>query len=415
MTTEQSTQPANRVIIVGMLDTMLVREQSARRSEGRKMVAVTRRSGRERGDGGRWERLTLQVRSPYGGMFAMPLEIEPDVPGAELIAGAQPDTLLAVEGSLQLRQTFDGRLARDGQDERGRLDRGRPVRALQVLVTTVRAPSEEERRATSAVWLEGVIAEPPQVSRHPELPSVQLAGTILTVMGARPADFPGLVSTVDECAAVNVAIPTAHAHAERLYRPGNVVRIAGQLDCRMERQGGASVTSRLAEIDAAWAETRTALVDKPGELRQAERAYRRERLRFEEAPRIYVLAGYAELIAGETLTLDETFELRREYVREQRRQREARWQARAADVQRRATEQQERAVRCATEIETIATPIGGELMRNVDDSGVGVPVHQRRGRRSVQEVDANSLQPEDGAVLIAGSQGADGACSDEIA
>ena len=129
MTTEQSTQPANRVIIVGMLDTMLVRDRSGRRDD-RRRVEVTRRSGRERGDGGRWERLTLQVRSPYGGMFAMPLEIEPDVPGAELLADAQPDTLLAVEGSLQLRQTFDGRLARDGQDERGRLDRGRPVRAL---------------------------------------------------------------------------------------------------------------------------------------------------------------------------------------------------------------------------------------------------------------------------------------------
>jgi hypothetical protein len=112
------------------------------------------------------------------------------------------------------------------------------------------ARSDAEHRATSAVWLEGVIAEP-QLSRHIELPSVQLAGTILSVNGARPANFPGLASTVEERAEVNVAIPTAHAHAERLYRPGNIVRVAGQLDCRMEHQGGPSVAARLIELDAA--------------------------------------------------------------------------------------------------------------------------------------------------------------------
>src|SRR5262245_7137979 len=80
MTTEVTMTPANKVIVVGMLDTMLVRERGARPgAEGRaKMVAVTRREGRSRGRGGRWENLMLQVRSPYGGMFAMPIEIEPN-------------------------------------------------------------------------------------------------------------------------------------------------------------------------------------------------------------------------------------------------------------------------------------------------------------------------------------------------
>ena len=35
---------------------------------------------------------------------------------------------------------------------------------------------------------------------------------------------------------VNIAVPTSSAQAETLYRQGNRVRIAGQLDCRMERQ-----------------------------------------------------------------------------------------------------------------------------------------------------------------------------------
>ncbi len=124
------------------------------------------------------------------------------------------------------------------------------------LVSSVREPNDQERRASSGVWLDGVITEPPQVSRHPDLPSVQLAGTILRVSFARPADFPGLSALIDEAVDVNIAVPTSYAQAEALYCQGNRVRIAGQLDCRMERQAGPSVQSKLAEIDTQWSETK---------------------------------------------------------------------------------------------------------------------------------------------------------------
>jgi len=338
-----TTSTANKVIVVGMLDTMLVQDRNARRDrEGgkRKLVEVTKKEGRDRGRGGRWENLTLQVRSPYGGMFAMRLELEPDVPGAELLAAAEADTLLAFEGILQLKRTFDGRFARDLQDDRGRLDRGLPTRALQLYVTRVREPNSEERRSSSAVWLEGVVAEPPQVSRHPDLPSMQLAGTILRVTAARPADFPGLPATIDETVEVNVAAPTSYAQADALYRQGNRVRIVGQLDCRLERQTGPSVVAKLAEIDATWEQHKTALAARPQELQRAMRAYRMERMRFEESPRLYVLALSVDLMAGEPLTLEETYEQRRAWVREQRQLREERRTRAAADQQRRMAAQQ---------------------------------------------------------------------------
>jgi hypothetical protein len=257
MITEVTT--ANKVIVVGMLDTMLIRDRDAKRSEGRKMVEVTKKTGRDWGTGGRHKQLKFQVRSPYGGMFALPIEIEPDVPGAELLEAAEAETILAIEGTLQLVQTFDGRFATDGRDARGRTDRGRPTRELKLLVSCVREPGAEERRASSAVWLEGEIAEPPQISRHPDLPSIQLAGTILRVTYARPADFPGLAATITETVDVNVSIPTSHQDAEKLYRQGNVVRVIGQLDCRMEFQGGAAVRSKLEEIDVEWAERKAEL------------------------------------------------------------------------------------------------------------------------------------------------------------
>lgn len=337
-TTEVSTIPVNKVIVIGMLDTMLVRDRDARRSTENRanMVAVTRKEGRTRGRGGRWENLTLQVRSPYGGMFAMPIEIEPDVLGAELLHSAPAETMLAIEGTLQLKQTFDGRYASDRVDFRGRTDRGRPTRELQLLVSCVREPNEQERRASSAVWLVGEIAEPPQISRHPDLPSIQLAGTILRVAFARPADFPGVPATIQDMVEVNVSIPTTHENAEKLYRQGNAVRVIGQLDCRMEYQGGEAVRTKLAEIDTEWVERKTQLADKPAELRHAEATYRRVRERYEAAPRLFVLAGYVELVEGEPMMLDETFQARRDFVQNRRRKQDARRARTAADKASRA-------------------------------------------------------------------------------
>lgn len=326
MTTDNMTDTVNKVIVVGMLDTMLVRDRGDKRDRrgGRDhMIEVTRKAGRSRGIGGRWENLTLQVRSPYGGMFAMPIELAPNTPGAELLQSAAADTMLAVEGSLQLRQTFDGRYATDAKNARGRTDRGRPTRELQLLVSCVREPYDNERRASSAVWLEGEVAEPPQISRHPELPSIQLAGTILRVSFGRPVDFPGIAATIQETVDVNIAIPTGHQDAEKLYRQGNVMRVVGQLDCRMEEQGGEAVRQKLAQIDAEWVARKEELTGKPGELRRAEAAYLHMRRRFEAAPRLYVLAGGAELLTGEPMALEETYQARREFVRIRRQQQEA--------------------------------------------------------------------------------------------
>ena len=145
MNEEIIAHPQNKVIVVGMLDTMLVRDRAAGRVAGSdrpKMAEITHRALRSRTKRGRREALTIQARSPYGGMFAMPLDLEPDVPGAELLDEAAPDQLLAFEGCLQLTQTFDERFAGHEQDGRGHLDRVLPIRALRMLLTHVRQPTE---------------------------------------------------------------------------------------------------------------------------------------------------------------------------------------------------------------------------------------------------------------------------------
>jgi hypothetical protein len=386
VTTENITLP-NHVVVVGILDTMLTRDRHDKRGGRAVMVEITRRSGRARGTGGRWENVRLQVGSPYGGMFALPIELSADVPGKELLDDAAAETMLAVEGSLQLRQSFDGRFATDRLDARNRSDRGRPTRELQLRVSRVRAPSAEERRTGSAVWLEGVVAEPPQVSRHPELPTIQLAGTILKVAFARPLDFPGVAATIDEVVDVNVAIPTGHRDAERLFQAGNRVRLVGQLDCRMEFQGGAPVAQKLATIDAEWAERKAELAGQPGQLRSAENAYLRMRQRFETAPRLYVLAGQVELLDGEPIALADTFEQRREFVRAQRALRDERRRRVAADQARRAGGANPRTHQSGSEAEPM---LAGDQAK---DEVVAV-IHSSKPRRRVET-------PESAPAIIA--------------
>jgi hypothetical protein len=119
------------------------------------------------------------------------------------------------------------------------------------------------------------------------------------------------------------------------------------------------------------------LTGNPAELRQAERTYRRERLRFEDAPRTYVLAGHVELLDGETLALEETFELQREHVRERRRRR-ARRRARPSSRGERSRAAERGATDMASDqAAAIAT----------HDAGAAAPVLERPGRRSVREAE----------------------------
>jgi len=398
---------SNHVVVVGMLDTMMVRDRNAKRDKnsGRPiLIESTRKEGRTRGVGGRWENMILQVGSPYGGMFALPIELSPDVPGIELLDSAAAETMLAIEGSLQLRQTFDGRFTTDRLDARNRSDRGRPTRELQLRVSLVRAPKQDEQRASSVVWLEGVVAEPPQVSRHPDLPAIQLAGTILKVAFARPLDFPGVAATIDEVVDVNVAIPTSHRNAESLFQAGNRVRLIGQLDCRMEFQGGASVAQKLAEIDAEWATRKAELAGHPSELRRAEGAYVRLRQRFEAAPRRYVLVGHVELIDGAPIALADTFEQRREFVRAQRALRDERRRRVAADQARRASNASQHAGEDANVAESV------QIMAETGDRAEVVAVsHPSRPRRRTEAPDPAAL-----AIVSMPSDGTDAVASDSI-
>ncbi|HWQ14607.1 MAG TPA: hypothetical protein VNL77_17555, partial [Roseiflexaceae bacterium] len=225
---------ANRVLVIGTLDTI--------RDRGKQVIAREQRNERR----GKMERLALQVRSPYGGTFLLPLDVAPSIKGGELLITAKPGTPLALEGEIQLVKRFDRRFAEGVEDD------GREVREMYLHVMAIRKPGQDEMYGTSAVWLTGMVAEPPRFVRHPELPDILLASTVLDVTMERPSPITHSRAVTVERMRVRVAVPVDHQHATLLYRPGNTVVIEGQVDCIMETQGGAAVEAQVEKLRADW-------------------------------------------------------------------------------------------------------------------------------------------------------------------
>jgi len=137
-------------------------------------------------------------------------------------------------------------------------------------------------------------------------------------------------------------------------------------------------------------------------VRKAESAYRRTRQRFETAARLFVLAGHVELLAGEPLSLEETYALRREFVRNRRAQQEAR-------RQRTADEQAQRAAR-ATRRPVVVEPIDELSITTMADVGM----HPLAGVTKVIRPRKRVGEPE-GAEIVTNAQGVDANGSDRDA
>lgn len=171
--TEQRPSPRNNVVIVGVLDTVRQRVgDEERRGESR--VVYTTIAERRTPLRSVVDRFTIQLVSPFGEPFALPLELAPGVTGSALLHQATAGQVLVVEGQLRQRTSVDSRYARSAQDP------GRQVQELKLRVTNVRMPLPDEP-LTSAVWLEGTVIEPPRLVRHSEDRSVQLAMTVIEV------------------------------------------------------------------------------------------------------------------------------------------------------------------------------------------------------------------------------------------
>lgn len=301
--TENEAYPVNRAIVVGTLGTMRRRGRSATVTAGRTAT---------RGSVGRF---VLELSSPLGDPFALELEVGAGTNGRELLEATGEGDRLAIEGEVLLRAGVDPRYAR-GPD-----DPGREVRTLALRVGTLRQPRDDEPATSSAIWLEGVVSEPPRRIRHSDNRALELATTLLDVIIAEPSSYPGSRAVIRRHVQVPLAVPLDHPDAGLLYRQGNCVRIEGILDCLLEPQRGAAVDAALTAL-AERSEIQRAHVANASDIAAVERMERRERQRLLSAPRPIVLVGYVEgLEHAVPMTLDEAAEARREFVRRLRERR----------------------------------------------------------------------------------------------
>jgi hypothetical protein len=285
------------VIAVGTLDRQL--------RNGRETTRVSTRNTLQ----GREEQILLQLPSPFGQVYGLPLRLDGPVEGAELLERAQVGAPLLVAGRLEWAQRTDARYAVTPEE------RGRSVGELTFRISAVREPAPADEPGCD-VWLTGVVLSPARVMRHPYKRSVLLAQTTLRVSVERQRR--GTRACLVETERVPVVVPLDHPQAPNLLRPGNSVVVEGMLERVVVELHGTDVDRAVAALDAEWQAQRAALESRPEERRVAERRFARRRRSLVEAVRSRVVAGYVELLTGAPASPREARALREASVRGRR-------------------------------------------------------------------------------------------------
>lgn len=313
--TDQPATPTNTAIIVGQLGTILEYVRDGKRFERVEKVVVPRYNSMR----GEWLQFTLLMESPLGEPFVCRMEVASTTPGAELLHTKQAGERIAIEGFPQIETTRDRRYALSDEDE------GRNVRDMQMNVTLVREPREDEPQHASAVWLEGKVIEPPRFIRHPEIRSLQLATTLLEVfvtreMPYRPG-YPGLRRMYRDRIEVPIAISVDHEHAEWLYRAGNSVRLDGEITQVMLEQYGGQVEAAVDAVKEEWTTAKEELASKSRQEQQKGlRRFRKQVSSLSEQARSMIMVGFVEPLDGaEKMTFSQARDSRREFLDKRRK------------------------------------------------------------------------------------------------
>lgn len=329
------TFPRNKAVVIGRL----YRRRDERRGGGGRR--------RETNDlGGRLASYELQTVTPYGEPYALPLTIASGRVGLS-IGQLQGGALVQVTGEVRLQRRVDVRFAERPTDP---ANRGLDVRECVLDVTGLeRLDDEQPSDDGSAVWLEGVVAEPPYTTRHPSRPGLLYEATTLRITLPRPSPVPGSRAVVTEEVRVTVAVPADHPDAGLLRRAGNQVRIEGQLDCVMEVRRGREVEAAVGALDAEYAERVVGAAGDEAALLALRRTYRGRMRGLLDEARLRVVAATVEGLEGAEPLGRRVARAERAALAQQRAGRRAAADGQRAQRAQRATE------RDADEQETLGT------------------------------------------------------------
>ena len=286
-------QRANAVRIVGTID--------AQRIGRREETTITQSWN---GVQGIDHRMMVQVRSPFGTPFQLPLSFDRLEQGQELLAESLAGTPLCAEGTIEWLQREDSRYATD-LTTRGRRITETIVRVKRVL------PITPEDEPGCDVWLEGSGRRSVRRYLHPDR-RVPIAVVSLDVLveRTRRLSMARLVEQVE----VQVAIPVDHPDLPNLMRLGNRVAVEGMLERIVVplRNDDPQVQAAVTALDQRW----QAQTGQQPPNRDEQRRYSRQRQRLQQTIVTRVVAGYVGLLAGTPATLEEATALRTERQRQ---------------------------------------------------------------------------------------------------
>jgi hypothetical protein len=276
--------PRNKAIVIGRL---YRQRDDQRTSKNRRETNPV---------GGRLNSYELQTVTPYGEPYALPLTIASGRV-SQSVGQVHGGARVMVSGEVRLQRRIDVRFAARPTDA---TNRGLDVRECVMDVSAIELIADDQVGIAdgSAVWLEGVVAEPPYISRHPHRPGLIYEATTLRITLLRPSPIPGSRAVVTEEVRVTVAMPTDHPDAGLVRRAGNLVRVEGQLDCVMEVRRGHEVTAAVAALDAEYAARAAQLVDDEGALLALRRTYRGRMRGLLDTPQLRVVVASIEGLDG---------------------------------------------------------------------------------------------------------------------
>jgi hypothetical protein len=253
----------------------------------------------------------LQVRSPFGTPFQLPLRLDELVDGRELLA-CEPGMPLRADGTLEWLQREDPRYALSPTE------RGRRIVEVQFRPHRI-IPAIQEDEPGCDVWLEGVVRRDARRYLHPDrrVP-ITVVSLLVQVEHLRRNTLARLIEPIE----IQVAIPSEHPDMPKLIRRGNRVTVEGMLKRVVVplRGDDPQVGRAVAALDEQW----KAGQEEKQASRIDERRYARQRQRLQQTILTRVIAGYVGLIEGEPATLEEAQLLRQEFQRQRRSDQEAR-------------------------------------------------------------------------------------------
>jgi hypothetical protein len=253
----------------------------------------------------------LQVRSPFGTPFQLPLRLDELVDGRELLA-CEPGMPLRADGTLEWLQREDPRYALSPTE------RGRRIVEVQFRPHRI-IPAIQEDEPGCDVWLEGVVRRDARRYLHPDrrVP-ITVVSLLVQVEHLRRNTLARLIEPIE----IQVAIPSEHPDMPKLIRRGNRVTVEGMLERVVVplRRDDPQVQRAVTALDEQW---RSGQEEKQAS-RVDERRYARQRQRLQQTILTRVVAGYVSLIEGEPATLEEAQALRQEFQRQRREDRESR-------------------------------------------------------------------------------------------